>query len=284
MNTSLLTADRVTLSAGGRRLLDTVSLRLQPGELHVLLGANGAGKSCLLRLLAGDRRPDSGEVRLDDRPLPRWPPRELARRRAVLPQGEALRFGFTVREVVSLGRIAARTGTPEQEAALIDEALCDADLAHLGGRRYPSLSGGERQRVQLARVLVQLATPAERKLDGRYLLLDEPTAALDLAHQHGCLEVARRKAREGAGVLAVLHDIHLAARFADRISLLHEGRLLTQGPPAQVLTPENLTRAYGASLRFRVRDGDGFRRIDVEGVDGGPPGDLHGMAEITARL
>ena len=261
----MLSAESVSLRAGDRQLLQDISLQLRPGELHVLLGANGAGKSSLLRLLAGELKPQHGKLWLNQRLLLDWSPRERARQRAVLPQGESLRFSFTAAEVVGLGRLAAHTGSPEQEAALVAEAMRDTDVLHLATRTYPSLSGGERQRVQLARVLVQLATPDSADLRQRYLLLDEPIAGLDLAHQHSCLALARRKARQGAGVLAVLHDLHLAARIADRVSLLHQGRLLAQGEPSEILTPELLRTAFGNSLQFHRRDSGGRPWFEVGG-------------------
>ncbi|ROH91144.1 heme ABC transporter ATP-binding protein [Stagnimonas aquatica] len=235
---------------GGRRLLDGVSLTLRPGELHAVLGVNGAGKSTLLKLLAGDLHPSEGEVLLNQRPMRAWSLRQRARLRAVLPQGDNLRFAFSAREVVALGRQAAVSGSPAEEAALIDAALADADVLPLAERSYLQLSGGERQRVQLARVLAQLSQPPAREPVPGYLLLDEPTAALDLAHQHACMALLRRKLADGLGVLAVLHDINLAGRYADTVSLLHQGRMLAQGTPSEVLRPELLGRAYGSNLRF----------------------------------
>lgn len=249
----MLSAEGIHLAIDGRVLLDGVSLSLLPGELHVLLGANGAGKSSLLKILAGERRGQRGTVSLDGRALPLYSPRALALRRAVLPQGENLRFGFCAREVVALGRLAAQRGRPAEEAALIDSVLAETDALALAGQSYPTLSGGERQRVQLARVLAQLAAP--RDAAPRYLLLDEPTAALDLPHQFACLELARRRARAGLGVLAVLHDVNLAARYADRITLLQSGRVFAQGLPQHTLSPEQLATAYGGRLQFIARGG-----------------------------
>lgn len=225
--------------------LSGVSLTLQPGEVHAVLGANGAGKSTLVQLLAGDYAPSSGRVLLDGRPLSEWPLRELAVRRAVLPQQETLRFGFRAREVVALGRLPHGQPSPQREADIVDSALAAAGVTHLSERLYPSLSGGERARVQFARVLAQVWTDTDS--DGgtaRYLLLDEPTASLDLAHQHLCLSQARAFAARGGGVLAVLHDPNQAMAFADRVSLLREGQLIASGPPSSVLTAEHLGRVY----------------------------------------
>lgn len=248
----MLTGHDLHWQAAGRSLVAGVSLAIRPGKLHAVLGVNGAGKSTLLRLLAGDLRPSQGAVLMNGQELRSWPLRQRARLRAVLLQGENLRFAFTVREVVALGRHAALTGTPDQEAALVAAAMAEADILGLAERSYLRLSGGERQRAQLARVLVQLALLPGQAATPRYLLLDEPTAALDLAHQHACLALLRRRLGAGLGVLAVLHDLNLASSYADTISLLHQGRLLAQGPPAAVLTPELLAQAYGRSLRFQL--------------------------------
>ena len=259
-----LEARAVSLRRSGRQLLEAVSLELRPGELHALLGANGAGKSSLLRLLAGEWPASGGELLLNGRPLRDWSLPERARQRAVLPQDDELRFGFTAREVVGLGRLAASNGRGADDGAAVRAALAETGMLALAERDYPGLSGGERQRVQLARVLAQLEGDGGDDLHGRYLLLDEPIAALDLAHQHAFLSLARRKAARGAGVLAVLHDINLAAQYADRISLLGGGRLIAQGAPAEVLCAEHLGAAFGDSLRFRPLQSGGGLRVEVD--------------------
>jgi iron complex transport system ATP-binding protein len=238
-----LAATQVSVTVAGRPLLQSVSLALQPGHLHAVLGPNGAGKSTLLRLLAGERSPDQGEVTLAGRPLRDWSAAALARQRAVLPQQDELDFGFRVEEVVALGRLPCPRQAPAQERALQQQVLQATGALHLWGRAYPGLSGGERRRVQLARVLAQVWEPLNT--GPRYLLLDEPTASLDLAHQHGCLAAARAFASQGNGVIAILHDPNLALAHADTVSLLHEGRVLASGTPAAVLTPARLREAFG---------------------------------------
>ena len=259
-----LDARSVSLRRGGRLLLDGVSLDLRPGELHAVLGANGAGKSSLLRVLAGEWTAQAGEVRLNGRPMREWSLPARARQRAVLPQDDELRFGFTAQEVVSLGRLAFADGAAGDNAAAVSAALAETGTLHLAGRDHTTLSGGERQRVHLARVLAQLASDGSDDLHGRYLLLDEPTAALDLAHQHGFLALARARAARGAGVLAVLHDINLAAQYADRISLLVEGRLVAQGAVSSVLTAGHLRSAFGSGLRFEPVIGPRGVRIEID--------------------
>lgn len=239
-------ADRVTLRYGLRPVLDAVSLAIHPGEVVVLAGANGAGKSTLLRALAGDLAPTSGSVRLDGADIARMRPAALAARRGVLPQASSLAFPFTVLEVVRLGsssRSAIRSGVAET-------MLERVDLAGFGPRLFQELSGGERQRVHLARVLCQVDAPGSDA--PRYLLLDEPTTGLDLRHQLAILDIARGFAAKGNGVLAILHDLNLAAMVADRIGMLAGGKLLALGPPAEVVRAEILARAFGIDAEVGV--------------------------------
>ena len=241
-----LAAHQLTYRTGRTRLLQDVSLQLEPGRLHAVLGPNGAGKSTLLKLLAGDLKPHTGGITLNGRDLQSWSMLERARQRAVLPQSEGLRFAFSVEQVVALGRLPCLRHNPDHEAGIVRAALSAADAGHLAQRAYPSLSGGERARVQLARVLAQIWEPALP--GGRYLLLDEPTASQDLAHQHACLKLVRKFSTQGVGVLTILHDPNLALRYADDVTLLCCGEVLAQGTPAQVLTPDHLRRAYGIDV------------------------------------
>lgn len=235
------------LSARVRRhiLLQGVSLHIEPGELLALIGMNGAGKSTLLNLLSGDRVPDGGQVRLAGRPMSAWSARELAKRRAVLPQESRLAFPFTALEVVLMGRYPYHAGYPTRnDARLAGRVMAELDVGHLRERSFPTLSGGERARVQLARALCQVLESDVP--EPRLLLLDEPTASLDPAHQHAVLDAAYRFAREeGGAVCVVLHDLNLAAQYADRIALLSGGRLEALGTPWEVLSGERLGAAYG---------------------------------------
>lgn len=230
-----LVADHVTYRVPGRTLVDDVSLTVRPGTVHAVVGPNGAGKTTLLRLLTGDLDPHAGEVRLAGRPLHRWRPREAALERAVLSQQIVLQFAFTVRQVVEMGR-APHRDDPAEVAEAVAEALDATDVAHLVDRRYPTLSGGERRRVDLARVLAQ-RTPV--------VVLDEPTAALDVHHQELVLGVARRLAdQRGCAVVTVLHDLNLAAAYADRIAVLCDGRLRVDAPPREALRAGMLSDVY----------------------------------------
>jgi iron complex transport system ATP-binding protein len=248
-----LRGQQLAYTAGGRALLRGVDVEVRPGRLLAILGPNGAGKSTLLRLLAREWRPAAGQLTLNGRDLATWDAQALARQRAVLPQSEALRFAFSAAQVVALGRLPCRQHAAAREAEIIDEALQLTDALHLKDRIYPTLSGGERQRVQLARVLAQIWEEADA--GARYLLLDEPTAALDLRHQHDCLRLARRFAAQGVGVAAVLHDPNLALQYADEVLLLRGGECVAAGAPTSVLTRDNLSRVYDVEVELATLAG-----------------------------
>ncbi len=255
----------VSYRVNGAALVADASLRLEPGRIHALLGPNGAGKSTLLKLLSGELKPSSGQIELNGRALEAWTPRERARQRAVLPQSESLRFGFTAAQVVELGRLPCPRHRPELERKIIHEALAAAGVAHLAARKYPTLSGGERARVQFARVMAQIWEPVE--LGERYLLLDEPTANLDLAHQHECLKMARCFAASGVGVLAILHDPNLALRYADSATLLKDGKVLSCGAPMEAITADCLEALYGIPVQLLRVEGSRFPTVMVRGTD-----------------
>lgn len=232
-----LRAARIDVERGGRTVLERVSVDVRAGEVLALVGPNGAGKSTLLAALSGDQSVSSGTVELDGKPLSEWTPAQMSRRRAVLPQQHTVGFSFTARQVVRMGRAPwQRTPLASDDEQRIDECLDICDVRHLADRPFSVLSGGERARVALARVLAQSTET---------ILLDEPTAALDLGHQEDVMQIARDRAVAGAAVAVVLHDLGLAAAYADRICVLEDGRAVADGPPADVLTEELLTRVYG---------------------------------------
>ncbi|SFH66530.1 heme ABC transporter ATP-binding protein [Albimonas pacifica] len=245
----MLEAVALTVRRGGRETLSSVSLALAPGEVLAVCGPNGAGKSTLLAALAGDLRPACGEIRIDGAPAARLSAHAMAVRRAVLEQAPALSAPFTARELAALG-LVSRIPTPAEAAAMVARALEATGLARLADRPATALSGGEQARAHFARALVQIACgrAEDPARGGRYLLLDEPTASLDLARQAGAMQAARRARDGGVGVLAVLHDLNLAAAFADRVALLAAGRLVAVGTPAEVLTPGLLGEVYGLPI------------------------------------
>jgi iron complex transport system ATP-binding protein len=242
--TPLVEADGIGFAYGDVAVLEDVGLRVAPGELVGVIGPNGSGKTTLVRLLSGVLRPRRGVVRLEGRPLASYARREVARRLAVVPQDPHVEFPFTALEVVLMGRAPHRSGlrfAGPHDLAVAREAMARLDVGGaLEARTLESLSGGERQRVLLARALAQ---------EPSVLLLDEPTTHLDLRHQAGMHDVVRALCRErGVAVVSVLHDLNLAALYCDRLVLLGGGRVLREGPPAAVLTPEILAAAYGTPV------------------------------------
>ena len=243
----VIAVDNLSLRVSGFDLLRDLSFVANAGEVTVVVGPNGAGKSSLLKVLIGDLVQTSGEVRLNHRELASWAVGDKARILAALPQHSVLNFPFTAAEVVHLGRIPHRTGI-QRDAQIVDRALARADAKYLPKRFYTQMSGGERQRVQLARVLAQISEPSS--LGERFLILDEPTSAFDLAHQQLTLALVRELAGSGIGVVMVLHDLNLAARCADKILVLDGGRIAAQGTPAEVLTRAVIDQVFGVDVEI----------------------------------
>lgn len=238
-------AHELRVSIGRATLLDGVSLDVAPGQVVAVAGPNGAGKSTALRVLAGDLEPSAGSVTLGDRDVRRWSGAELARRRAVMSTEQAVAFAFTAREVAMMGRMPLHGGDPDDhDRSVIDRLLEAVDCADLADRVFATLSTGERQRVSLARAVAQVTDiPGEADLE-RYLLLDEPTSSLDPAHQHTAMRLIRRTADAGRGVLAIVHDLNLAAAYADRVVLMHDARVVETGTPAEVLRADLLASVF----------------------------------------
>ncbi|WP_052077644.1 heme ABC transporter ATP-binding protein [Rhodococcoides fascians] len=237
-----IVARGVSARLGERTVLDDVHLDVVAGEILALVGPNGAGKSTLLSVLSGDTEPGTGSVVVASQsptPLGTQPYRslDLARRRAVLPQHHTVGFAFTAEQIVRMGR-APWVGTAEarNDDLRVRSAMAACDVSGFARRPFASLSGGEQARVALARVIAQ---------DTATIMLDEPTAALDLGHQESVMAVVRSLADAGRAVVVVLHDLGLAAAYADRVAILDSGSLVAVGPPRQVLTSELLARVYG---------------------------------------
>jgi iron complex transport system ATP-binding protein len=239
-------ATDVDVRIGGATLLDGVSIEIRPGEIVAVAGPNGAGKTTLLGVLAGDRAPSAGSATLGGRAISDWPRGDLAQRRAVMGTDRAAAFAFSAREVAMMGRMPLHGGDPDEtDRSVIDELLEAVDCADLADRVYATLSTGERQRISLARAVAQVTdgVPSSGGAD-RYLLLDEPTSSLDPAHQHTAMRLIRRSADAGRGVLAIVHDLNLAAAYADRVVLMHKARVVEAGTPAEVLRADLLESVF----------------------------------------
>lgn len=243
-----LLANDIGVAFGRTEILHGVCMRARAGELTAIVGPNGSGKTTLMRVLTGELASGTGDVSLNAHPLAGMKPWELASLRAVLAQSVTLSFPFTVREVVQLGLSSGWNARTADAAVLVENALELVDLAGFEGRYYQQLSGGEQQRVQFARVLTQIWQPMDE--DGpRWLFLDEPVSSLDIRHQLQIMEIAKNYAERGGGVIAVMHDLNLTAMFADRVVMMHEGRVAAAGAPGEVLKDDLLARVFGCDLK-----------------------------------
>ena len=278
----MITGEDVTVSLGGKRVLAEASFDVAEGTFVAVCGPNGAGKTTLLRTVNGVLAPDSGRVVVDGEDVTAQSTKRLARRVATVPQDTSLAFEFPVREVVAMGRTAHRgrfeRSTPADREA-VDRALERAQVAEFADRSVGAVSGGERQRVLLARALAQ-ETPV--------LLLDEPTASLDINHQIRTLSLVRSLVDEGKTALAAIHDLDLAARFCDALVVVADGRVLASGPPDEVLTEAVVERAFSSAVTVRtnpvtgtptvtaLENADERRRADVDERRTSPVADRRG--------
>ncbi|MGR5062240.1 heme ABC transporter ATP-binding protein [Photobacterium sp. DNB22_13_2] len=245
-------AESLSLSLGGKTLLDDFSLQIKSGQLTALLGPNGAGKSTLLKVLCGEVEAE-GKVNIFGCPRHEWPTKQLACHLGVLPQHSSLSFAFTAKEVVELGALPLEL--PNVQAQQVaHEKMAMVGVTDLAPRLYPTMSGGEKQRVHFARVLTQLSQAGKQCI----LMLDEPTSALDLAHQHNALIVAKQMARAGAAVIIVIHDLNLAAQYADRLVIINHGKIQADGTPEQALTADIIKSVYGWPVCITQHPIDGY--------------------------
>lgn len=244
-------ARRISATIGGRTILSGIDLAVEPGKLMGLVGPNGAGKSTLLRVLAGLIPPQAGELLYDGRPAAVLSARERARRIAFLTQASRLDWPLTAARLVSLGRLPHRgllgPLDPDRDEAAIREAMAATDTLQFADRPVSTLSGGERMRVMLARALA---------VEASTFLADEPVTALDPAHQLQTMQILRDIAGRGTGVVVVLHDLTLAARFCDSVALIAQGRLAALGAPQEVLTAAMLRSVYGISPYITENEGE----------------------------
>ena len=233
----MIDVENLSVSLAGTRVLEAVNLRVDPGEFVGLVGPNGAGKTTLLRAINGSQPTDSGTITLDGASIDGLGARETSRRVATVHQDTSVQFAFDVETVVAMGRTPhrSRLGGDPDGPAHVDRALRRTEIEHLRERRISDVSGGERQRVFIARALVQ---------DAPALLLDEPTASLDVNHAARTLSLVRRLVDEGKAALGAIHDLEAAARYCDRLVMLNEGQVVARGPPADVLTDASIEAAF----------------------------------------
>ncbi|TGM17405.1 heme ABC transporter ATP-binding protein [Leptospira meyeri] len=229
---------------GSKQILSKVDLEIVPGQLHVLIGRNGAGKSTLFHALCGDLNPQQGNVYLDGLDIKNYSKSELAKRRAVLTQETAITFPITSEEVIELGRHPHGKNV-KRDKDIVHTCLKITSSLDKKEQNYSTLSGGERQKINFGRILAQAwETPP------RYIFLDEPVSALDIPNQYKTLNVCRHMANQGYAIFMILHDLNLAALYADTITLLHKGKIIKSGKPKEVLTLENLDTAFGMKARI----------------------------------
>lgn len=253
----MLNINSVSLTYSGIQLAKTPDLKLSPGELISVMGPNGAGKSTLLKLITQDWKASQGDIWFQGIEIGRWNKQQLAKNLAVLPQGSRIDFPFTCYEVVSIGTTPL-TLKKRKIPELVKTTMLKTDTWHLHHRQFSKLSGGEKQRVQLARVLVQLSQCELPPL----LLLDEPTSAQDLGHQHHIMCLIRELCTTNKfGVLAVLHDLNLAAQYSDICWLIANGNLVLHGCPDEVLTPKNVDTYWQYQPEKLLRENQGFALI-----------------------
>lgn len=245
----MLLTDKVCVKIADKILLDNISLKIKPGELLAIIGPNGAGKSTLLRCLSGEMQPESGVVMLNEKSMTDWVLSERAQLCAILPQSSSLSFPFSVLDVVLMGRSPhSFSSNQSQDLSIAYQALRLIGIESLTERVYTTLSGGEKQRVHFARVLTQIWLPIADQ--ARYLMLDEPTSALDISCQHECLKIASDFAKQqGVGVLVVLHDLNLAALYADKIAVLYQGKLIEWDKPKVVINESLIQHVFEYSAK-----------------------------------
>jgi len=240
----MIEARNITVTINTKILVNNVSMNLEPGKFSVVLGKNGAGKSTFLKAITGDITPESGNVLIDGKDLKSLSPLHLARKRAVMMQNLHLSFSFTSLEVVLMGRVPHTNGFESvRDHEIAVNCLRQAGVEHLANRTFPTLSGGEKQRVQFARMLAQLWNNIESS-QPCCLLLDEPLSSLDLAHQHSVMQLVQNLSRKNVAVLMILHDLNLAAQYADEVNVMKDGKTYALGSPNEVFKPEIIEMAF----------------------------------------
>ncbi len=244
----MLKVESVTYELKKRAIVKDVTFTVRPGEVVALLGANGAGKSSLLRMISGEQKPSKGSIQLYGRNLQHYISQELAFIKATLSQHNIVTMNFLCHEIVMMGRYPHHRNNPsDKDVRIVDETMDICGVKELAERSYMQLSGGEQQRVQLARILAQLWDQGKG-----LIILDEPIAGLDILYQQQTLAIVKALSRKGFMVIAALHEINLAAQYADRILMMKNGRRWNDGTPSEVLTPLNIYAVYSVEADVMI--------------------------------
>ena len=246
-----LSLKSVSLKLDNRQILKDVSLEINEGEIVSVIGPNGAGKSTLLNVLTGDISPDSGDIIYDNKQLNKISIQERAFTRSVMSQMQTLVFNFNVKDVVEMGWLQRGNSDFSSNFSMAFEAVTtECNVHNLIHRKFNSLSGGEQRRVHFARTLLQLWRPSQSN-DPRYLLLDEPTANLDLSSEMLLMNILKARASSNVGILVILHDLNLASHFADKIAIMKDGEIKAFGKPEEIMTDDFLTSIYEVPIKVK---------------------------------
>ena len=246
-----LSLKSVSLKLDNRQILKDVSLEINEGEIVSVIGPNGAGKSTLLNVLTGDISPDSGDINYDNKQLNKISIQERAFTRSVMSQMQTLVFNFNVKDVIEMGWLQRGNSDFSSNFSMAFEAVTtECNVHNLVHRKFNSLSGGEQRRVHFARTLLQLWRPSQSN-DPRYLLLDEPTANLDLSSEMLLMNILKARASSNIGILIILHDLNLASHFADKIAIMKDGEIKAFGKPEEIMTDDFLTSIYEVPIKVK---------------------------------
>ena len=246
-----LSLKSVSLKLDNRQILKDVSLEINEGEIVSVIGPNGAGKSTLLNVLSGDISPDSGNTTYDNKQLNKISIQERAFTRSVMSQMQTLVFNFNVKDVIEMGWLQRGNSNFSSNFSMAFEAVTkECNVNNLVHRKFNSLSGGEQRRVHFARTLLQLWRPSQSN-DPRYLLLDEPTANLDLSSEMLLMNILKARASSNVGILVILHDLNLASHFADKIAIMKDGEIKAFGKPEEIMTDDFLTSIYEVPIKVK---------------------------------
>lgn len=236
----MLIANNISYTIGSKGILHDVSFTLKPGEFKAVVGPNGAGKSSLLKIVIGENKYYQGKVSYHDKPLKAFGIKEISKVRAVLPQESQVNFPFTVSEIVEMGRSAIMEKKLHLDK-VVEEVMQSTGVTSFRERNYHTLSGGEKQKVQLTRVIAQIWDSSDLS---KFIFLDEPTASLDMAQQHQILGLAKQLCKKDVGVFAVIHDLNLAAQYADNLMFMKKGKVVCQGPVKQVMNKRIIEKTF----------------------------------------